>query len=210
MELLVFVLEIIGTVAFAISGALTGLRKNMDIFGVCTLGLTASVGGGVIRDIILGITPPATFTDPIYALVAVITSIIVFFPFVRRMLFKSKRAFDVLLLITDSLGLGIFTVYGINTAVNAGFGNNMFLVIFVAALTGVGGGVLRDIFAGDRPYIFVKHIYACASLAGAVLCYFMWGYFGRTWSMLAGFLLVFLIRMLAAHFKWSLPKASEV
>lgn len=210
MELLVFVLEIIGTVAFAISGALTGLRKNMDIFGVCTLGLTASVGGGVIRDIILGITPPATFTDPIYALVAVITSIIVFFPFVRRLLFKSKRAFDVLLLITDSLGLGIFTVYGINAAVNAGFGNNMFLVIFVAALTGVGGGVLRDIFAGDRPYIFVKHIYACASLAGAVLCYFMWGYFGRTWSMLAGFALVFIIRMLAAHFKWSLPKASEV
>jgi uncharacterized membrane protein YeiH len=210
MELLVFVLEIVGTVAFAISGALTGLRKNMDIFGVCTLGLTAAVGGGVIRDIILGITPPATFTDPIYALVAVVTSIIIFFPFVRRLLFKSRKAFDILLLITDSLGLGIFTVYGINAAVNAGFGDNMFLVIFVAALTGVGGGVLRDIFAGDRPYIFVKHIYACASLAGAVLCYFMWGYFGRTWSMLAGFLLVFIIRMLAARFKWSLPKASEV
>ena len=209
MALFILIFEIIGTIAFAISGAMTGLRKNMDVFGVCILGLTTAVGGGVIRDLILGITPPAMFRDPVYALLAVGVSIIIFIPIVRRLLFANKRAYEHILLISDSAGLGIFTVYGASAAIDAGFGGNVFLTVFVAVLTGVGGGVIRDLFAGDRPYIFVKHIYACAALAGALLCVLLWNAAGRSVSMIAGFALVVVIRLLAVRFHWNLPRAKE-
>ena len=78
MEQLFLILELVGTLAFAASGAITGLKKNMDVFGVCILGLTTAVGGGVIRDLLLGITPPGTFQDPIYAVVALLTSLVLF------------------------------------------------------------------------------------------------------------------------------------
>ena len=80
MEQLFLILELVGTLAFAASGAITGLKKNMDVFGVCILGLTTAVGGGVIRDLLLGITPPGTFQDPIYAVVALLTSLVLFLP----------------------------------------------------------------------------------------------------------------------------------
>ena len=120
---------------------------------------------------------------------------------------KGKRAFDLILLVTDSAGLGIFTVCGVRTAIECGYISNHFLVLFVAVVTGVGGGVLRDIFAGDRPYIFVKHIYACASLAGALAAMLMWMPVGQSAAMLIGFIVVTAIRLLAARFRWSLPKA---
>lgn len=210
MTLFILIFETIGTIAFAISGAITGLRKNMDIFGVCILGLTTAVGGGIIRDIILGMTPPAAFRDPINALMAVGVSIIIFIRSVRRLLFSSRRRYDRLMLISDAAGLGIFTVCGAGVAIDAGFGGNIFLTVFVAVLTGVGGGVIRDLFAGDRPQIFVKHIYACAALAGAVLCTLLWDIAGQSASMLAGFALIVIIRLLAARFRWSLPKAHEL
>ena len=81
------------------------------------------------------------------------------------------------------------------------------IVLFVAVVTGVGGGVLRDIFAGDRPYIFVKHIYACASLIGALAAMLVWIQVGQSAAMLIGFIVVTAIRLLAARFRWSLPKA---
>jgi len=112
--LLIF--EIIGTISFAISGAVTALQKKMDIFGVVILGLTTAVGGGVIRDLILGQTPPATFRNPLYALVAVATAVVVFFPAVRRLFGRHHRSYELVLLVMDSLGLGVFTVVGIRTA----------------------------------------------------------------------------------------------
>ena len=92
----------------------------------------------------------------------------------------------------------------------AGDGANRFLVIFVAALTGVGGGVLRDLFAGDRPYIFVKHVYACSALLGALVCVYLWPLVGRDIAMLVGFVLVFAMRLCSAHFRWSLPHARRL
>lgn len=209
MTLFIFIFEIIGTIAFAISGAITGLRKNMDIFGVCILGLTTAVGGGIIRDLILGITPPAAFRDPTNALLAIAISLIIFIRGIRKLLFGNRRVYEQLMLISDAAGLGIFTVCGARVAIEAGFGGSIFLTVFVAVLTGVGGGVIRDLFAGDRPQIFVKHIYACAALAGALLCVLLWNHMGQSVSMLAGFALVVIIRLLAAHFRWSLPKAHE-
>ena len=115
MEQLFLILELVGTLAFAASGAITGLKKNMDVFGVCILGLTTAVGGGVIRDLLLGITPPGTFQDPIYAVVALLTSLVLFLPRIRRLLMWDQRLYDLVLLIMDSAGLGIFTVAGIRT-----------------------------------------------------------------------------------------------
>lgn len=207
IETLVFVFEMIGTVAFAISGAITGLKKKMDIFGVVILALVTSVGGGAIRDIVLGNTPPMTFRNPVYALVAIATGILTFIPAVRRLAGKNPKVFDIFLLVTDSVGLGIFTVVGIRTAITAGQGENVFLLIFVGVVTGVGGGLLRDMMAGNTPYIFVKHIYASASLAGALLFVALWKLIGATAAMSVSAAVIITIRFLAARFKWSLPKA---
>lgn len=207
IETLTFVFELIGTVAFAISGAITGLKKKMDIFGVVILAVVTAVGGGAIRDIVLGNTPPMTFRNPVYALVAVATGILTFIPVVRKLAGKTPKAFDIFLLVTDSVGLGIFTVMGIRTAINLNHGENMFLLVFVGVVTGVGGGLLRDMMAGNTPYIFVKHIYASASLAGAVLCVLLWKPLGATAAMSVSAAVIIIIRFLAARFKWSLPKA---
>lgn len=207
MNLFVTYLEIIGTISFAISGAITGIKKNMDIFGVCILGITTSVGGGIMRDIILGITPPSIFIDPTIVLVAIGVSILCFLPFVRKFFSTNHRLYEISMLLFDSAGLGIFTVCGAEVAISSGYAENAFLTIFIAVLTGVGGGVIRDIFAGDRPYIFIKHIYACAALLGAIVCTMLWNTLGSNISMLLGFVLIVVIRLFAAKFHWSLPKA---
>ncbi len=209
MAICIFILELIGTTTFAASGAMTALKKNMDIFGVAILGLTTAVGGGVIRDILLGITPPATFRQPIYAVIAIATAVFVFIPAVRRLLTKNQILYDRIMLIMDSLGLGIFTVVGISAAYSVSEDFNLFLLLFVGIVTGVGGSVLRDILAGNTPYIFVKHIYACASGAGALLCALCWKPLGVTAAMLLGAAAVILLRLLAAHFRWSLPRAGQ-
>ena len=201
------ILEIIGTVAFAVSGAMTGLAKKMDIFGVAILGLTTAVGGGVIRDLILGLTPPAMFTNPIYAAVAAVVSVIAFLPAVRRWLTAYGRVRDVLMLVMDSLGLGVFTVVGIQRAYTATDHRGLFLLVFVGVVSGVGGGLLRDVMAGNTPYIFVKHVYASASIIGAILCAALWGVLGATAAMILGASVILTIRLLAAHYHWSLPRA---
>ncbi len=204
-ETIVLVLEIIGTISFAISGAVTGVRKKMDIFGVVILGLVTAVGGGVIRDLILGITPPNTFKNPVYGIVAICVSLIIFIPWVRRSLNKIPRAFDLFILLTDSAGLSIFTVVGIQTAIESTKGFNVYLLVFVGVVTGVGGGVLRDVFVGDPPYIFVKHFYASASIIGAIVTLIMWNLAGGLLSCIAGALLILVLRLLAAHYHWNLP-----
>ena len=205
MDRFILIVELIGTMAFAASGAMTGIKKNMDIFGVCILGLTTAVGGGVIRDLILGNTPPATFQDPIYATVAILTSLVLFLPGVRRLLMWDPALYDLCLFLMDTAGLGIFTVVGIRVAYAHEPRATLFLLAFVGVITGVGGGVLRDVLAGDRPYIFVKHIYACASLTGAVLCIFLWPISGSA-AMIAGAGAVVVLRLCAARFRWSLPR----
>ncbi|MBR5520060.1 MAG: TRIC cation channel family protein [Clostridia bacterium] len=202
------IVELAGTIAFAISGAMTGLSKRMDIFGIAILGLTTATGGGVVRDVLLGSFPPAMFRNPIYAAVAIGTSIVIFLPLVRRLLARTRRFYTAILFFTDTFGLGIFTVVGVQAAYLAGY-ENAFLAIFVGTITGVGGGVLRDVLAGNTPYIFVKHIYACAAIAGALLCVLLWKSTGQTTAMFAGMGLIVAIRILAAHFRWSLPKGSD-
>lgn len=209
MDTFILIIELLGTLAFSASGAMTGIKKNMDIFGVCILALTTAVGGGVIRDLILGNTPPATFQNPIYAAVALVTALVLFLPKVRRLLMRNTALFDRCMFWMDTAGLGIFTVIGIRMAYAYVPRATVFLLVFVGVITGVGGGVLRDIMAGDTPYIFVKHVYASASLAGALVCGLLWHYLGEMLSMLLGVGLVMLIRVLSAHFRWNLPRTHD-
>lgn len=209
MDIFFLIIELLGTLAFAASGAMTAMRKNMDIFGVCILGLTTAVGGGVIRDLILGSTPPATFLNPIYATVALATALILFLPRLRRFFMRNPTLFDRCLFLMDTAGLGLFTVMGIRVAYTHAAQPTLFLLVFLGVLTGVGGGVLRDIMAGDTPYIFVKHVYACASLAGALLCALLWHTLGEIAAMLMGAGVVVVIRILSAHFRWNLPRAHD-
>lgn len=236
-DYIIFLMEIVGTVAFAISGTMVGIQKHMDLFGVNVLGVTTAVGGGLIRDLILNMTPPAMFRNKVYALTAIATSSAVFlFVYmkeksrpdgstyqlsgdsrVRRKIrswmagslnqsAKMHGYYDRILFLGDTLGLGIFTVMGSHTAVETGHGNTRFLVVFVGVLTGVGGGMIRDVLAGNLPFILVKHIYAVASLAGALVYTLLLPLLTDLQCMLAGAVTVVVIRVLAAHYRWNLPR----
>ena len=209
-ETILTIFVLIGTVPAAISGAMLGIQKEMDIFGVSILGLATGVGGGAVRDILLGITPPAMFVDPIYAFTAIITSMLTFFPLIHHEFTKHPKLYEMLMLVTDSIGLGVFTMVGVQTAYAQEQHYSFFLIVFVGTITGVGGGILRDLLAGRVPYILAKHhLYATACIVGAVVGALLWPVTGALWAMVTGALLIFLIRMLAAHYRWSLPKARE-
>lgn len=209
MEYMLFVLDMIGTAAFALSGAMTAVRKQMDLLGVMILGMVTAVGGGMIRDIILGITPPVAFREPVFALVALVISALIFaviFFHVKGYQEISGAKFQQILMTADTLGLGAFTVAGVRAAFESGMEFGLFLPVFLGTVTGVGGGLLRDMMAGDRPYIFVKHVYASASIAGAVVCCLFWEAAGEQGAMLLGAGTVVLMRFLAIRFKWNLPR----
>lgn len=206
---LVLILEIIGTIAFAFSGCMVANSKRMDIFGVWVLGTVTAVGGGAIRDVLLGIFPPGMFRHGVY--VAVATGTVAFWLLMaaRRgamtdlVFAKLTKIMD----ISDSLGLGIFAVLGSQTAIRSGHGDNWFLVIFVGVLTGVGGGLLRDVMADMTPMIFCKRIYAIAAMAGSVVYLVLVSYTGipEIWAVVAGTATVFVIRTLASTYRWDLP-----
>lgn len=207
MNWMLILFEILGTIAFSVSGAFVAIRRKMDVFGVAVLGLTTAIGGGVIRDLLLGVTPPMTFRDPMYALLAIAVAVVVFFPSVRGFLTRRHRIYDQVLLIFDSIGLGVFSVVGVQAAHLAGYGENEFLQVFVGVMTGVGGGILRDVMAQTTPYVFEKHFYATASLLGALCCSLLWDFAGYAAAMIVGAAVTFVLRLCAAHFRWSLPKA---
>lgn len=201
-----FYFELIGAVAFAVSGAALAVKKHMDLFGAAMMGMTTAVGGGILRDTMLGQTPPSALRDPMQALVAIAVSLLVFAVWKRFHPAGEHPAWEAVLLVADSIGLGIFSVHGAAVAIRAGYGGNAFLTLFMGMLTGVGGGVLRDVCCMEQPYIFTKHIYACASLAGAAVCMLLWDE-GQSFAMLVGCLITLALRICAAHFRWSLPKA---
>ena len=210
METFVSLLELVGTVAFAASGALIAMKKRMDLLGVIILGVITAVGGGILRDLILGITPPLAFRDPLCAIVATATSVLLFIPWLRHRLMHNQRLFDTALHIMDSVGLGVFTVMGIWNAMAFDPDRSTFLLVFVGVLTGVGGGMIRDVLAGNMPFILVKYVYACASLVGALACALLWKFLPSYVAMSIGMLLVLIIRLLAAHYHWNLPHVDDV
>ena len=208
----ILIMDIIGTIAFAFSGAMIGIRKGMDLFGVTILAIVTAVGGGMIRDVLIGHVPPEMFRNPLYTLIAIVTANISFW----FLYFKKKGVpknwvslYEKMLFLFDTLGLASFTINGVNAGMKTDMADNLFLATFLGVLTGVGGGLIRDMMASRRPYIFVKHIYACASLVGALSTALLWEYVGENTAMVTGFLAVILIRILAAYFEWNLPRISD-
>lgn len=210
-DLIVFLMELVGMISFAASGAMVGINCGMDIFGVCVLGVVTSVGGGMTRDVILGRVPKA-LTEPTYVLVAVVTALLVFMGlYFKRNLLQGKtgEVYEKAMLVMDAVGLGIFTAMGVVTGIHTGYPENTFLLTFLGTLTGVGGGLLRDMMAGVPPYIFVKHVYASASIAGALSCVWFYRAFGQIPAMAISSVLVIVIRFLAAYYHWNLPRVKK-
>lgn len=208
-KLIYLVFEMIGTVAFAVSGAMVAIKKKVDIFGVLVLSAVTALGGGIVRDVLIGTLPPRMFSDYRYVLAALITAFIVFITaFIFRKTYqKSEAIVDAINNVFDAIGLGIFTVTGAKVAIESGFTKNGILVVCLAVLTGVGGGILRDMMLCEIPFILKKRIYAIASILGGTAYHLLvtYGVHFRVATVIS-VALVFIIRILATVFKWDLPR----
>lgn len=204
MKYLFFALELIGVVAFAVSGAMVSVKKNMDLFGVVFLGLITAFGGGILRDCIIGRIPPAFFTNYWMILAGGAAALAVFW--VARILkgryFSKACAIEQINNVFDALGLGAFAVTGAQVTIEAGFEREWFLVLIMGLTTAIGGGLLRDLMLREIPFVLQKHIYAIAALAGTSIYYLLRAFW---FAAPVGIAVTFLLRLLATHFKWNLP-----
>ena len=206
MENTMFVLELIGAAAFAISGAMAAIKRKADIFGVVFLGVITALGGGVIRDVLIGQLPPKMFISYAYLLASLLVSLIVFFDaYIRReKYFANKDKLSEINNIFDAAGLAVFTISGMNTAM--GVSGNVILILTLGVITGVGGGMLRDMMTNTMPKVLRKRVYAVASLIGGAL-YYVLHLIGVNdiLSAVIGMVTIFVLRVLATVYKWNLP-----
>ena len=206
------ILEIIGTAAFAISGAMIAIDKGADIFGVLFLAVITALGGGIIRDTLLGNTPPIMFTSYMYVAVALGCGLLIFamaYANIERYA-KLYDWMDKVVNIFDAVGLAVFTVSGVKLAA-AHYGMDMPLLLCLMGMTtGVGGGMLRDVLTNSMPMVLKSRIYAVASLSGALGYYLLLRLgVGVTLSAVVTCVFIFAIRILATVFNWNLPKVKR-
>lgn len=154
-------LDLLGVFVFALSGALLAIRKRMDVFGIGVLSLAAGLGGGVLRDVLIGVTPPRALGDSSLLLAAISAAV------AATLLHPKLGRIEPAIVLFDALGLGLFTVDGTGRALEAGLGPLPAVLLGIG--TGVGGGVLRDVLANEVPFVLEREIYALAALAGAAL-----------------------------------------
>ncbi|MEE2040542.1 trimeric intracellular cation channel family protein [Nocardiopsis sp. CT-R113] len=197
---LILVLDLVGILAFAIDGALTAIRTaRVDIVGVLSLGLVTAIGGGIIRDVLLGVTP-ATFQDWRYITTALAGGTAAFF------LSRQLRHLSKPILLFDAAGLSLFAVIGATKALELGFGPLQ--AVLLGAITGVGGGTVRDVLLNRVPTVLSanSHLYAIPAMLGAafVVVANVLG-FGTGWVAIAGALVCFTVRILALRYRWNAP-----
>ncbi|WP_460219499.1 trimeric intracellular cation channel family protein [Psychroserpens sp. MEBiC05023] len=192
------IVDILGTIAFAISGVLVALDKRMDAFGVLIIAFVTAVGGGTLRDVMVGVNPVSWMTNMTYVYVIVASA--VFAVVLRKKINYLRRS----LFLFDTIGIGLYTVVGIETGIVAGL--HPIICIALGTMTACFGGVLRDILCNEIPVIFRKEIYATACILGG-LTYFLLRKFVADTNfifVIAG-LVVIIIRLLAVKLKISLP-----
>lgn len=191
-------LDIIGTMAFAMSGALTAMNKKMDPFGVFIIAFVTAVGGGTLRDIMIGRTPVGWMLDLKYVYVIIIG-------FVLAIIFRKK--FDRLrtsLFLFDTIGLGVFTLIGLEKGINIGL--HPVICVALGTMTACFGGVIRDILCTEIPVIFRREIYATICILGGIVFFIL-----REFNLesdvlyLATSLVIISVRLMAVKFKWYLP-----
>lgn len=202
--------ELLGTVAFAVSGAMVAIDRKADLFGVVFLGTTTAIGGGIMRDCLLGNVPPNIFLNRPVLLTAVLCPLVVLLVAAAagKSYWRHKALVGNITNLIDALGLGAFTVTGVRMGLTAGFADRWLFLVFLGLLTGIGGGVLRDVMTGAVPMVLTKHVYAMASILGAVVYLILFCAVGvdGTASGTLAVLLVFCIRLLATYRHWNLPR----
>jgi len=200
VPLLVQILDLFGTAAFAVTGAFKAIEHKSDIVGIIILATMTGVAGGIIRDVIFGRIPPLAINNPLYLIISVATGVVIFFLY--RMLKKHWNLF----LKFDAIGLGVFTVIGATFAYNL-FGLNFLAMAFAGVLTAVGGGILRDVFVNEVPIVFVKELYASASFIGVVIFFGLLAA-GADLNLAAipSIVAVTALRLLAMKYNWNLPR----
>ena len=209
MEETIKIMELLGTVAFAISGSLVAISSELDIFGVSFLACVTAFGGGMLRDLLLAINPPQIFNNFFVFVLAITVAVLVFI--ISYIFKKSFNSFKIKIErinnIFDAIGLSAFVVIGSEAACSRGFLDNGFIVVFMGMITGVGGGIFRDILIDTTPYVFKKHIYAIAAILGAITYFILRKHIQNVQlASIASMVLVFAIRMLATRYRWSLPR----
>ena len=191
-------IDLAGTFAFAVSGAVAAKDKGLDVFGILVVAFTVACGGGIIRDLCIGDIPPAGLSDWRYLALAMIAAIITIS--LNSLSKWLKRP----VLLFDALGLSLFAVSGAQKAL--GYGNNYEVAILLGMITAIGGGVMRDILLNRIPVILEKEIYALAALVGAGIVV-IGAYFGWPGDLVfpVGILICFTLRLLALYYHWELP-----
>lgn len=194
-----YAIEILGTISFAISGTFAAMQKRLDPFGVLIIAFVTSIGGGTVRDLLLGDTPVAWMRDVNYCLLILVTSMLTMF-------FKTHiKKFKITLFLFDSLGLGLFTLVGVQKGIV--FGLEPGICVALGTITGCFGGVIRDTLLNTIPLIFRKEIYATACILGGIL-YFALLYFNLKADLAKIIVIAFIttLRVIVVKYKLALPK----
>lgn len=198
-EVFIYILDLFGTMAFAVTGAFKAIENKADIVGIVILATITGVAGGTIRDVILG-KFPNSLADPSYVAITVISGVCIFF------LYSHMKKHWNLFLKFDAIGLGVFTIIGATFAYNI-FGLNFLAIVLAGMLTAVGGGILRDVFVNQVPIVFVKEFYASASFIGIVLFYVIIYATDQLYiATVAGIAATIALRLVAIKYNWNLPR----
>ena len=201
-DFFIYILDLFGTVAFAITGAFKAIEKKFDIVGILVLATITGVAGGTIRDVILGRIPNSV-ADPTYIVATIASGIVIFFLYSRL-----KKHWN-LFLKFDAIGLGVFTIIGATFAYNI-FGLNFLAILLAGILTAAGGGILRDIFVNQVPIVFVKEFYLSASFIGIVVFSIILYFTGEIYyATIVGIILTTSLRLIAIKYNWNLPKVKN-
>lgn len=194
---MLYLLDLLGTVVFAMTGSLVARRKQLDIFGVVVIAFVTAVGGGTLRDMILGNTPVFWVTNPTY-IIAVLVGVLLTIVLVRFKLMPNRP-----LLIADACGLALFTVIGTQVALNLSM--HWSIAIVMGVMSSVAGGMIRDVLSDDIPLVLRREIYATASLIGSI-AYLVIVYMGfPTIAIAVSMTLTLVLRLTAIWRGWSLP-----
>lgn len=200
--LFIYILDLFGTMAFAVTGAFKAIENKSDIVGILILSTITGVAGGTVRDVILG-KFPNSLSDPLYVSITVASGICIFFLYPRV-----KKHWN-LFLKFDAIGLGVFTIIGATFAYNL-FGLNFLAITLAGMLTAVGGGILRDVFVNQIPIVFVKEFYASASFIGIIVFYFILYFSSEMYiATILGIVSTISLRLIAMKYNWNLPRARD-
>lgn len=196
---ILYALDLLGTFAFAVSGAIAAARKDMDIYGMFVLAVVTAVGGGTMRDVLIGRIPPFVFNDFAYLGISLLAVLLVFFSL------KRVERTAPILVVMDAIGLGVFTVIGVSVAME--YGMSWYGSILMGVMTGTAGGMVRDVLRGEVPFVLSREVYASACIAGGAIYWALeMAGLNHTVNTVVAAVLVTGLRLLSLARGWQLPK----